>query len=53
MREGYADWAARWRVPLGFALGVVYLVVCQPALQLLVAGSGVALVGLAIRGYAA
>jgi len=28
MDEGYAAWAARWRVPLGFALAVAYLVFC-------------------------
>jgi len=53
MDKGYAAWAARWRVPLGFALAVAYLVFSQPARPLLVAGGGVALVGLAVRGWAA
>jgi protein-S-isoprenylcysteine O-methyltransferase Ste14 len=53
MDKGYAAWAARWRVPLGFALGVVYLVFAQPSPRLLVAGGAVAFAGLAVRGYAA
>jgi len=52
MDEGYAAWAARWRVPLGFALAVAYLVFCQPTRPLLVAGGGVALLGLVVRGWA-
>lgn len=53
MDKGYAAWAARWRVPLGFALGVAYLIFCQPSPGLLVAGGGVALMGLGLRAYAA
>lgn len=53
MDNGYAAWAARWRVPLGFALGVAYLIFCQPTLRLLVAGGGVAMLGLAVRAFAA
>jgi protein-S-isoprenylcysteine O-methyltransferase Ste14 len=53
MDRGYAAWAARWRVPLGFGLGIVYLVFAQPSPRLLAAGGVIALVGLAIRGYAA
>jgi protein-S-isoprenylcysteine O-methyltransferase Ste14 len=53
MDKGYAAWAARWRVPLGFGLGVVYLVFAQPSPRLLAAGGAVAFAGLAIRGYAA
>ena len=44
---------ARWRVPLGFVLGVAYLVFAQPTWPLLIAGSLVALAGLGIRAYAA
>jgi protein-S-isoprenylcysteine O-methyltransferase Ste14 len=44
---------ARWRVPLGFALGVAYLVFAQPTIPLLIAGSIVALAGLGVRAYAA
>jgi protein-S-isoprenylcysteine O-methyltransferase Ste14 len=53
MNERYAAWAARWRVPLGFGLGVAYLVWSRPRASLLVAGGLVALVGLLIRGAAA
>jgi protein-S-isoprenylcysteine O-methyltransferase Ste14 len=53
MDSRYATWAARWRVPLGFALGVAYLIFCQPTVALLIAGGAVAAVGLALRAYAA
>jgi protein-S-isoprenylcysteine O-methyltransferase Ste14 len=53
MDSAYARWAARWRVPLGFALGILYLVFCQPTLRLLIAGGALAAVGVAIRAYAA
>jgi protein-S-isoprenylcysteine O-methyltransferase Ste14 len=53
MDKGYAAWAARWRVPLGFALGVIYLVFAQPSPPILAVGGAIAFGGLAIRGYAA
>jgi len=53
MDKGYAAWAARWRVPLGFALGIVYLVFAQPSPRLLTVGGALALAGLAVRGFAA
>lgn len=53
MVRGYPAWAARWRVPLGFAFGVAYLVFCQPRLWPLVFGGAVALLGLLLRAYAA
>jgi protein-S-isoprenylcysteine O-methyltransferase Ste14 len=53
VHSGYAAWAARWRVPLGFALGAAYLVFCRPTSGLLVAGAAVGLVGLLLRGYSA
>ena len=46
-------WAARWRVPLGFLLGVAYLVFCRPTVKLLIAGGAVAAAGVAVRAYAA
>jgi protein-S-isoprenylcysteine O-methyltransferase Ste14 len=46
-------WAARGRVPLGFALGIAYLIFCQPSGRLLALGGGVALLGLGLRAYAA
>lgn len=53
MDKGYAAWAARWRVPLGFAMGVAYLIFSQPTLRLLVVGGGVAMLGLFVRAFAA
>jgi protein-S-isoprenylcysteine O-methyltransferase Ste14 len=53
MGLSYSDWAARLRVPLGFALGVTYLIFAQPTLRLLEIGASVALAGLAVRGWAA
>ena len=53
MDSAYAAWAARWRVPLGFLLGVAYLIFCQPTVKLLIAGGTVAAAGVAIRAFAA
>jgi protein-S-isoprenylcysteine O-methyltransferase Ste14 len=53
MDSAYARWAARWRVPLGFPLGVAYLIFCRPTVKLLMAGGAVAAAGLALRAYAA
>lgn len=53
MDSGYVAWAARWRVPMGFVLGVAYIVFCQPTARLIAIGGAVAFVGLVLRGYAA
>ena len=53
MAKRYAAWAARRRVPLGFALGGAYLIFSQPSLALLVAGGVVALLGLLLRTHSA
>ena len=53
MNSRYAVWAARWRVPLGFALGVAYLIFSRPSVPLLIAGGLVALAGLIVRALAA
>jgi len=53
MNSGYAAWAARWRVPLGFALGIAYLIFSQPTLTLLAADGSVAFAGLLLRAYSA
>ena len=52
MDSAYARWAARWRVPLGFLLGVAYLIFCRPTVKLLLAGGAIAALGLAIRAFA-
>jgi protein-S-isoprenylcysteine O-methyltransferase Ste14 len=51
--NSYGQWAARFRVPLSFALGVVYLVFSQPTPVFLAAGAVIALIGLAMRSWAA
>jgi protein-S-isoprenylcysteine O-methyltransferase Ste14 len=53
MNSTYAAWATRWRVPLGFVLGVAYLVFCRPTVRLVIVGGAVAGVGVALRAYAA
>ncbi|MGH9326113.1 MAG: methyltransferase family protein [Terriglobia bacterium] len=53
MPISFSAWAARWRVPLGFAFAVAYLVVTQPTSRLLQAGAIVALAGLLLRALAA
>jgi protein-S-isoprenylcysteine O-methyltransferase Ste14 len=53
MGDGLGSWAARWRVPLGFALGITYLIYSQPSGRLLLVGGSVALAGLALRAFAA
>jgi len=50
---GYAAWAARWRVPLGFAVSVAYVVLARPTPRYLAAGSALALAGLGLRAWAA
>ncbi len=53
MHEGFAAWAARWRVPLGFAWGAAYLVFSQPTSKLLIAGGSLAIAGVVVRACAA
>ena len=53
MHSRYATWAARWRVPLGFAMGIAFIFVAQPTLHLLWTGGGIALLGLLLRALAA
>ena len=49
----YAEFAARTRVPAGFAVLAAFLWFAQPTRESLVAGGAVALAGLAIRAWAA
>jgi len=53
MANRYQDWAAERRVPLGFALGVAYVIFAQPTRTLLDAGAAVALLGVVARAWAA
>jgi protein-S-isoprenylcysteine O-methyltransferase Ste14 len=43
----------RWRVPLGFACGALFIVLARPALRTLLIGGAVALVGLLLRAWSA
>ncbi len=49
----YGAWAARWRVPLGFALSLAYLLLAKPTVPFLASGGAIALGGLLLRGWAA
>lgn len=53
MKDKYGAWAARWRVPLGFAFAAVYGILSQPRPRFLAVGGVVALAGLALRAVAA
>lgn len=53
MNSAYAAWAARWRVPLGFAMAIALVVLSQPTSLFLASGGGIALAGLLLRGLAA
>lgn len=42
----------RWRVPLGFVCAAVFFILATPRPQTLAIGGGIALIGLALRGWA-
>jgi protein-S-isoprenylcysteine O-methyltransferase Ste14 len=46
-------WIQRWRVPLGFACGAIFILLAHPTPRALLAGGCVSLLGLAIRAWAA
>ena len=51
MRKG-GTWSQRWRVPLGFVCGAVFVLLARPTPPVLLAGAIVSLIGLAIRAWA-
>ncbi len=51
MDKGFAAWAARWRVPVGFAWGAAYLVFSQPTVQLIAIGGSIAFAGVLLRSF--
>ncbi|MGH9604568.1 MAG: methyltransferase family protein [Terracidiphilus sp.] len=53
MNFDYGAWAARRRVPLAFVFAVAYAILSQPTFELLVIGSGLALIGILLRALAA
>jgi protein-S-isoprenylcysteine O-methyltransferase Ste14 len=52
MRRG-GTWIQRWRVPLGFLCGIIFIFLAKPTLRVLLIGAAISLIGLAIRGWAA
>ncbi|MGH9354275.1 MAG: methyltransferase family protein [Terriglobia bacterium] len=53
MRSNYGAWAARLRVPLGFAFAIVFLILSRPTRKSIAAGILVAFAGILIRGLSA
>ena len=53
MDNSYRSWAARWRVSLGFVLGMACLIFAQPSRWVLLSGGTIALVGVGVRALAA
>jgi protein-S-isoprenylcysteine O-methyltransferase Ste14 len=51
MRRG-GTWIQRWRVPLGFLCGAIFIFLARPTPIALLAGACVSLPGLAIRAWA-
>lgn len=49
----YAEWAARWRVPLHFVLAAVVLLLARPQPRWLAAGAGLVTLGVLVRAWAA
>jgi len=49
---GYAEWAARFRVPLHFVVALVFFLFAQPEPRVLVAGAMVVAAGLGLRAWA-
>lgn len=48
----YSELAKRARLPLGFLLGISYLLLAHPTMRTLVAGGSMALVGVLVRAWA-
>ncbi len=48
----YSEAARKLRLPLGFALGILYLVFARPSPLSLATGGAIALVGVAVRAWA-
>ena len=46
-------WIQRWRVPLGFACGAIFLFLAKPTSRALLIGAGVSVAGVAVRAWAA
>jgi protein-S-isoprenylcysteine O-methyltransferase Ste14 len=53
MDKGFAAWASRYRVPLGFAWGVAYLIFSQPGARMIAIGGAIAFTGVLLRAVSA
>src|SRR5919206_2556034 len=53
MSKRGGTWIQRWRVPLGFLCGAVFIFFARPTPKALMIGASVSLLGLAIRAWAA
>ena len=52
MRRG-GTWKQRWRVPLGFACSIAFIILARPTPRTLLAGGVVSILGLCLRAWAA
>ena len=53
MTKRSGTWIQRWRVPLGFLCGALFIFFARPTPKALLIGASVSLLGLAIRAWAA
>ncbi len=53
LRMQYLHWAQKFRVPLGFLAVLVFVLLMEPRVPLLIAGSGIGFCGLLFRFWAA
>src|ERR1044072_8179027 len=53
MSQRGGTWIQRWRVPLGFLCGALFIFFARPTPKALLIGASVSLLGLAIRAWAA
>ena len=53
MTKRSGTWIQRWRVPLGFLCGALFILFARPTPKALLIGASVSLLGLAIRAWAA
>jgi protein-S-isoprenylcysteine O-methyltransferase Ste14 len=53
MSKRSGTWIQRWRVPLGFVCGALFIFFARPTPKALLVGASVSILGLAIRAWAA
>ncbi len=52
LRRG-GTWIQRWRVPLGFLCGALFILFARPTFRSLIAGAAISILGLLLRAWAA